>query len=87
MEDVFVFDHYKDELYIIASNLFSDRTKERLKESIERKIEDLKNIHFSVEDINYKSIPRHITTNISEQQFVQTIRILKRKLLKEICFK
>ncbi len=79
MEDVFVFDHYKDELYIIASNLFSDRTKERLKESIERKIEDLKNIHFSVEDINYKSIPRHITTNISEQQFVQTIRILKKE--------
>ena len=27
--------------------------------------------------MNYKSIPRHITTNISEQQFVQTIRILK----------
>lgn len=80
VEDVFVFDHYKDELYIIASNLFSDRTKERLKESIERKIEDLKNIHFSVEDINYKSIPRHITTNISEQQFVQTIRILKKKI-------
>ncbi len=87
VEDVFVFDHYKDELYIIASNLFSDRTKERLKESIERKIEDLKKIHFSVEDIKYKSIPRHITTNISEQQFVQTIRRLKRKLLKEICFK
>ena len=80
IEDVYVFDHYKDELYIIASNLFSDRTKERLKESIERKIEDLKNIHFSVEDINYKSIPRHITTNISEQQFVQTIRSLKKKI-------
>ena len=46
MEDVFVFDHYKDELYIIASNLFSDRTKERLKESIERKIEDLKDTFF-----------------------------------------
>ena len=45
MEDVFVFDHYKDELYIIASNLFSYRTKE-IKESIERKIEDLKNTFF-----------------------------------------
>ena len=40
------FDHYKDELYIIASNLFSYRTKERLKESIERKIEDLKHTFF-----------------------------------------
>ena len=73
--------------YILSQvTYFLIEQKERLKESIERKIEDLKHT-FSVEDINYKSIPRHITTNISEQQFVQTIRILKRKLLKEICFK
>lgn len=66
MEDVFVFDYYKDELYIIVSNLFFDRIKERLKEFIECKIEDLKNIYFLVEDINYKFIFWYIIINILE---------------------
>ena len=76
MEDVFVLIIIKMN-YILSQVTYFLIEQKRLKESIERKIEDLKHT-FSVEDINYKSIPRHITTNISEQQFVQTIRILKR---------
>lgn len=80
VENVYVFDHYKEELYIIASNLFSNRTKENLKEDINKRLEELKTIDFWRDDIKFDSSQRRILTNISENQFIQNIRALKKKI-------
>ncbi|MEL3746911.1 anthranilate synthase component I, partial [Staphylococcus borealis] len=41
IEDVFVFDHYKDELYVIASNQFSKVSKTELKTRVARNVQSL----------------------------------------------
>ncbi len=44
VEQVYVFDHYKDELYIIATNQFSNSTKSDLENRVNKSIEDLTKI-------------------------------------------
>lgn len=47
VEQVYVFDHYKDELYIIATNQFSNSTKSDLENRVNKSIEDLTKINHS----------------------------------------
>ena len=38
VENTYVFDHYKDELYVIATNLFSNKSKDELFEEVEKEL-------------------------------------------------
>lgn len=40
IEDVYVFDHYKDDLYVIATNQFSLASQEQLEARVENNIKD-----------------------------------------------
>ncbi|TBW90207.1 anthranilate synthase component I, partial [Staphylococcus hominis] len=44
IEDVYVFDHYKDDLYVIATNQFSLASQEQLEARVENNIKRLYNI-------------------------------------------
>ena len=53
IEDVFVFDHYKDELYVIASNQFSKAAVKKLR--VKHRIQALSQIKVYQE--NNKMVP------------------------------
>ncbi|MBX5318174.1 anthranilate synthase component I [Staphylococcus caprae] len=80
VENTYVFDHYKDELYVIATNLFSNKSKDELFEEVEKRIEDLKHINLVYEKIEFNTENRKIKTNIPEDEFIETIKALKKKI-------
>lgn len=80
VEDTYVFDHYKDELYVISTNLFSDTSKSQLEAKVNQRIDDLKNINLAHEKIELKISERQIKTNIREKEFLQIITALKDKI-------
>lgn len=80
VEDTYVFDHYKDELYVISTNLFSNTSKSQLEAKVKQRIDDLKNINLAHERIKLKQPERQIETNIGEQEFLKIITELKKKI-------
>ncbi|HCW7452602.1 TPA: chorismate-binding protein [Staphylococcus aureus] len=79
VEQVYVFDHYKDELYIIATNQFSNSTKSDLENRVNKSIEDLTKIQpfMPTQDFDFKT--KEIQSNISEERFIEMIQYLKRQ--------
>ncbi|UDI78329.1 anthranilate synthase component I [Staphylococcus taiwanensis] len=82
IEDVYVFDHYKDELYVIASNQFSKETVEQLQARVDESVEALGNI--KVFDDNYIASPNRseIKTNISDKSFIEIVKRMKSLITK-----
>lgn len=80
VEDTYVFDHYKDELYIISTNLFSNRSKTQLQARVDQRIKDLKSINLTHDKIEFNTTNRQIETNIEEPQFLNIIKSLKEKI-------
>lgn len=80
VEDTYVFDHYKDELYVISTNLFSNTSKSQLEAKVKQRIDDLKNINLAHERIKLKQPERQIETNLGEQEFLKIITELKKKI-------
>ncbi|MDE4961529.1 hypothetical protein NAI45_10450, partial [Francisella tularensis subsp. holarctica] len=60
--DTYVFDHYKDELYVISTKLFSDTSKSQLEAKVNQRIDDLKNINLAYEKIELEIAERQIKT-------------------------
>lgn len=80
VEQVYVFDHYKDELYIIATNQFSNSTKSDLENRVIKSIEDLTKIQpfMPTQDFDFKT--KEIQSNISEERFIEMIQYFKEKI-------
>lgn len=80
IEDVFVFDHYKDELYVIASNQFSKASNAELKLRVKHRIQALSQIKVYQE--NNKMVPKRseIKVNISDKQFIDIVTQMKQRI-------
>jgi anthranilate synthase component 1 len=77
VEDVYIFDHYKEYLYVVASNLFSNRSTEEMEENINHRIAELKELSIYPEIINFEQQDKSIKTNMTEQSFMDTVAYLK----------
>lgn len=79
IEDVYVFDHYKDELYIISTNLFSQVKQDVLIQRVKERIEDLKAIQVYQPKVSFQVQDKQIEANVSEQHFMNIVSDLKKK--------
>jgi anthranilate synthase component 1 len=77
VEDVYIFDHYKEYLYVVASNLFSNRSADEMEENINHRIAELKELSIYPETINFEQQDKTIETNMTEQSFMDTVAYLK----------
>ena len=88
VEQVYVFDHYKDELYIIATNQFSNSTKSDLENRVNKSIEDLTKIQTIHAYNKILILNKEIQSNISEERFIEMIQHFKEKITEgDICSK
>ena len=53
VESVYVFDHFKKDLFVITSNLFSNRNEQALNQELDNMIEELQNIKLFENKINH----------------------------------
>lgn len=77
VEDVYIFDHYKEYLYVVASNLFSNRSADEMEENINHRIAGLKELSIYPETVNFEQQDKTIETNMTEQSFMDTVAYLK----------
>lgn len=80
VEQVYVFDHYKDELYIIATNQFSKDNDYALKQKVDKAIEQLKEIKPFQDLPKLDHYEKDVTTNVPDQQFINIIKYYKEKI-------
>ncbi|UXU82729.1 anthranilate synthase component I [Mammaliicoccus sciuri] len=76
VESVYVFDHFKEELFVIASNLFSQNTEAQVEQALNNMIETLKGISLFQNKIDHTS-RGELETNISEEDFMQEVEYYK----------
>ena len=77
IEDVYVFDHYKEYLYVISTNLFSKENKIAIEDKVKKQVEALQNIKLYQPDTSFVPIQKEIIPNIPDNQFIQTISKFK----------
>lgn len=76
VESVYVFDHFKEELFVMASNLFSHNTEAQVEQVLNNMIETLKEISLFQNKIDHTS-RGELETNISEEDFMQEVEYYK----------
>lgn len=76
VESVYVFDHFKEELFVMASNLFSHNTEAQVEQVLNNMIEILKDISLFQNKIDHTS-RGELETNISEEDFMQEVEYYK----------
>ncbi|MFU1768513.1 anthranilate synthase component I [Mammaliicoccus sciuri] len=76
VESVYVFDHFKEELFVIASNLFSQNTEAQVEQELNNMIETLKGISLFQNKIDH-TLRGELETNISEEDFMQEVEYYK----------
>ncbi|MFE8113553.1 anthranilate synthase component I [Mammaliicoccus sciuri] len=76
VESVYVFDHFKEELFVMASNLFSHSTEAQVEQVLNNMIETLKDISLFQNKIDHTS-RGELETNISEEDFMQEVEYYK----------
>lgn len=77
VEDVYVFDHYKEHLYVIATNLFSNQSDEQLKARVQRRVEELQQINIYPLRNEQKVTEKNIKSNMATEQFIVTVEKMK----------
>ncbi|WP_425255677.1 anthranilate synthase component I [Mammaliicoccus sciuri] len=76
VESVYVFDHFKEELFVIASNLFSQNTEAEVEQALNNMIETLKDISLFQNKVDH-TLRGELETNISEEDFMQEVEYYK----------
>lgn len=76
VESVYVFDHFKEELFVMASNLFSHNAEAQVEQVLNNMIETLKDISLFQNKIDHTS-RGELETNISEEDFMQEVEYYK----------
>ncbi|PHK49344.1 anthranilate synthase component I [Staphylococcus edaphicus] len=77
VEDVYVFDHYKEHLYVIATNIFSNDNDAQLQERVQRRVAELQQIKIYPTKIEHTATEKHIKSNMSPTQFIETVKHMK----------
>ena len=76
VESVYVFDHFKEELFVITSNLFSQNTETQVEHELNKMVETLKDISLFQNKIDH-TLRGELETNISEEDFMQEVEYYK----------
>ncbi|KTT85858.1 anthranilate synthase component I [Mammaliicoccus sciuri] len=76
VESVYVFDHFKEELFVIASNLYSQNTEAQVEHELNKMVETLKDISLFQNKIEHTS-RGELETNISEEDFMKEVEYYK----------
>lgn len=76
VESAYVFDHFKEELFVIASNLFSHHSEEQVDHVLDHMVETLKGISLFQNKIDH-AIRGELETNISEEDFMNEVEYYK----------
>ncbi|MBA8760137.1 anthranilate synthase component I [Staphylococcus schleiferi subsp. coagulans] len=82
IESVYVFDHYKEQIYVIVTNLFSGASEQEMAQRLDAMIDVFSHIQLFEEEIEYNLPQRKIETNIDEATFINQITQFK-KLIQE----
>lgn len=77
VEDVYIFDHYKEHLYVIATNLFSNDNDSQLQERVQRRVAELQKINIYPTQIEHPLTEKEIKSNMPPTQFVETVEHMK----------
>lgn len=77
VESLYVFDHYKEKIHVITSNLFSNAGREELEARLESMVGELKSVRLYHPVIDYDNKNREIETNITEADFMDTVSYFK----------
>jgi len=77
VEDVYIFDHYKEHLYVIATNLFSNGNDSQLQERVQRRVAELQQIKIYPTQIEHLSTEKDIKSNMAPTQFIETVEHMK----------
>lgn len=77
VEDVYVFDHYKEQLFIIATNLFSNQAEFELKQRVQDRIDELKHITIYPEYKAHDLSNKQIEANMTQSEFEETVSAMK----------
>lgn len=77
VEDVYIFDHYKEHLYVIATNLFSNDNDSQLQERVQRRVAELQYIKIYPTQIEHLSTEKDIKSNMAPTQFIETVEHMK----------
>ncbi|MDY5061016.1 anthranilate synthase component I [Staphylococcus simulans] len=77
IENVYVFDHYKEYLYVISTNLFSNEPPEAIEQRVNQQIDALQNIKLYQPDTSFVPSQKDIIPNIPYNQFIQNISKFK----------
>src|SRR5699024_7258518 len=77
VESVYIFDHYKEKIHVITSNLFSGITASELKKRLNDMVEEIKSIRLYHPEIAFENITREIETDIPESDFINTVSYFK----------
>ncbi|NQD98334.1 anthranilate synthase component I [Staphylococcus xylosus] len=77
VEDVYIFDHYKEHLYVIATNLFSNDNDSQLQERVQRRVAELQHIKIYPTQIEHLSTEKDIKSNMAPTQFIETVEHMK----------
>ena len=75
VEDVYVFDHYKEHLYVISTNLFSNESEEQLARRVKRHVDEL-------QDVNIYPAPIKMTQK--QKQLSQILLLINLKTVSEM---
>ncbi|MCD2138386.1 anthranilate synthase component I [Salinicoccus halitifaciens] len=77
VESLYVFDHYKEKIHVITSNLFSNAGRKELEARLESMVGELKSVRLYHPVIDYDNKNREIETNITEADFMDTVSYFK----------
>ncbi|MGW7782514.1 anthranilate synthase component I [Staphylococcus xylosus] len=77
VEDVYIFDHYKEHLYVIATNLFSNDNNSQLQERVQRRVAELQQIKIYPTQIEHLSTEKDIKSNMAPTQFIEMVEHMK----------
>ncbi|PTJ16342.1 anthranilate synthase component I [Staphylococcus succinus] len=77
VESAYVFDHFKEKLYLVTSNLFSNVSKESLNKRLEKMEDKLKSVKIFEKDIDFSKGNKEIIANNTDSEFVERVEYLK----------
>lgn len=77
VESVFVFDHFKEKLYLITSNLFSNVSKIELDKRLKKMEDMLKNVRVFENNIDFKNNNKNVVANDTDSEFIERVKYLK----------
>ena len=77
VEDVYVFDHYKEHLYVISTNLFSNESEAQLARRVKRHVDELQDVNIYPAPIKNDTKAKAIESNIAPDQFKKTVSEMK----------